>query len=64
MLPESDMTALTESKTAHFRALESLYLATPVNRILESHMAIPEVGLCRITFNVDEALYHAAGAVV
>jgi uncharacterized protein (TIGR00369 family) len=46
----------------HLRALESLYAEAPVNRLFRSSIEIPEQGLARIRFEVDEALFHAAGA--
>lgn len=48
---------------AHFRALESLYAAAPINRLFQSQLDIVEEGFARIHFAVDETLYHAAGAV-
>jgi uncharacterized protein (TIGR00369 family) len=48
---------------AHYRALEALYAAAPINRKFESRLEIVGEGLARIRFNVDETLYHAAGAV-
>jgi uncharacterized protein (TIGR00369 family) len=51
-----------EGAQAHFRALESLYAAAPINQLFRSRLEIPEQGVARITFNVDESLHHAAGA--
>jgi uncharacterized protein (TIGR00369 family) len=48
---------------AHFRALESLYAAAPINRLFESRLEIPEPGVARISFDLDERHFHAAGAV-
>ncbi|NNM77279.1 PaaI family thioesterase [Sphingomonas sp. ID1715] len=48
---------------AHFRALESLYAAAPINQIFPSRLEIPEEGVARITFDVGEPFHHAAGAV-
>jgi uncharacterized protein (TIGR00369 family) len=48
---------------AHFRALESLYAAAPINRLFESRLEIVEAGVARIHFCLDERHYHAAGAV-
>ncbi|MBH9536655.1 PaaI family thioesterase [Novosphingopyxis sp. YJ-S2-01] len=48
---------------AHFRALESLYRAAPINRLFESDIAITGPGQCDIVFDVDERYFHAAGAV-
>lgn len=47
---------------AHFRALESLYAAAAINRLFESRLEIGEAGVARIRFDVDERMYHAAGA--
>ena len=47
---------------AHFRALESLYAAAPVNQLFPSRLEIAETGIARILFDVDERVFHAAGA--
>lgn len=47
---------------AHFRALESLYAAAPINRLFESRLEIVESGLARIHFEISERYYHAGGA--
>ena len=47
---------------AHFRALESLYAAAPINRLFESRHEIAESGVARIHFQIEETHYHAAGA--
>ncbi|MBB3912173.1 PaaI family thioesterase [Sphingomonas desiccabilis] len=47
---------------AHFRALESLYAAAPINRLFESRLEIAESGVARIHFEIQETHYHAAGA--
>ncbi|MEL6873922.1 MAG: PaaI family thioesterase [Pseudomonadota bacterium] len=46
----------------HFRALERLYKEAPINQIFSSDLAILERGSARITFEIDERYYHAAGA--
>jgi uncharacterized protein (TIGR00369 family) len=48
---------------AHFRALESLYAAAPINQLFTSRLDIPESGVARIHFDIDERYYHAGGAV-
>ncbi len=48
--------------SSHFRALESLYAAAPINGLFRSRLEIPEAGTARITFDVDESVHHAAGA--
>ncbi|TPG15597.1 PaaI family thioesterase [Sphingomonas oligophenolica] len=49
--------------TAHFRALESLYAAAPINQLFESRLTIVAPGVARIEFDLDERHFHAAGAV-
>ncbi|HYZ47742.1 MAG TPA: PaaI family thioesterase [Sphingomonas sp.] len=48
---------------AHFRALESLYAAAPINKLFRSRLEIVEEGFARIMFDVDAQLHHAAGAM-
>jgi uncharacterized protein (TIGR00369 family) len=47
---------------AHFRALESLYRQAPINRLFRSTLEIVEAGFARIRFDVDDTVFHAAGA--
>jgi uncharacterized protein (TIGR00369 family) len=47
---------------AHFRALESLYAAAPINGLFESRLDIPEAGVARISFTIEPRHYHAGGA--
>lgn len=58
MLPES----ITSGAAAHHRALEALYHAAPVNRLFPSTLEITGEGTATIRFEVDERVYHAAGA--
>lgn len=46
----------------HYRALEQLYASAPINRKFASTLHIPCEGLSRLTFDITEADYHAAGA--
>ncbi|MCB5425385.1 PaaI family thioesterase [Altererythrobacter sp. CC-YST694] len=46
----------------HYRALESLYASAPINTLFPSRLTIPSRGTARIEFDVDERVYHAAGA--
>ena len=46
----------------HWRALEGLYAAAPVNQQFASTLTITGAGTARIAFAVDERCYHAAGA--
>ncbi len=59
-LPEDDSPS---GAAAHFRALESLYRSAPINRMFRSELTIPSEGQSIIDFEVDESLFHAAGAV-
>ncbi|MFC3578650.1 PaaI family thioesterase [Sphingomonas hylomeconis] len=54
--------AMLEGEQAHFRALESLYAAAPINRLFESTLEIPQSGVARISFDIDERYFHAGGA--
>ena len=47
---------------AHRRALESLYRQAAINRLFRSSIEIAEQGFARIEFEVEEAMFHAAGA--
>ena len=47
----------------HWRALESLYAAAPINKALfRSRLEIPGEGQSRITYQVEPNCFHAAGA--
>ena len=48
---------------AHFRSLESLYAAAPVNRLFPSRLHIDASGEARIAFDVTPDYFQAAGAV-
>lgn len=58
MLPEPAPTGAD----VHFRALERLYAAAPINHLFESRLSIMEEGRSRLEFNITEQVYHAAGA--
>jgi len=47
---------------AHLRALEALYEAAPINRLLRSQLTLPQAGHSLIRFPVTADTYHAAGA--
>ena len=51
-----------EGAAAHYRALESLYAAAPINRFFDSRLELTEPGQSRIYFSVDERHFHDAGA--
>ena len=46
----------------HWRGLESLYTAAPINALFTSRLSILGEGDARIVFEVDPQHYHAAGA--
>ncbi|MEO6091500.1 MAG: PaaI family thioesterase [Novosphingobium sp.] len=46
----------------HWRALEGLYRSAPVNALFRSSLEILGEGQTRITFEIDESCFHAAGA--
>ncbi len=46
----------------HYRALERLYGSAPINSKFASSLEIVAEGRARITFDVTEGSYHAAGA--
>jgi uncharacterized protein (TIGR00369 family) len=47
---------------AHFRALERLYAAAPINRLFDSGLTIAAPGTATIRFDLTAAHFHAAGA--
>ena len=49
-------------QVAHFRALESLYASAPINLLFQSRLEIVQEGFARIRFDIDEQVFHAAGA--
>jgi uncharacterized protein (TIGR00369 family) len=57
-----DSGPLVQGQEAHFRALESLYAAAPINQLFDSALTIPSAGLARIHFTIDERHFHAGGA--
>ena len=52
----------SEGATAHFHALEALYRNAPINNLFESRLEIVEEGVSKISFTVDESVFHAAEA--
>ncbi len=54
--------APSAGERAHFDALQSLYAAAPINHLFASRLEVVESGLARIHFEVDERVFHAAGA--
>ena len=60
--PDSGPDGIDRGESAHFRALESLYAAAPINRLFDSVLEIPAPGIARIRFSIDERYFHAGGA--
>ena len=46
----------------HYRALERLYSSAPINQTFNSRLEIPGEGRSRIVFQIEESVFHAAGA--
>ena len=64
-LPDSRAEAAADPDDAaslHYRALERLYAAAPINALFPSRLAITGSGTARIEFEVGEPVHHAAGA--
>jgi uncharacterized protein (TIGR00369 family) len=60
--PEGRADAGEAAASLHYRALESLYAAAPINALFPSRLTITGRGASRIEFEVDEQVHHAAGA--
>lgn len=61
MPPEGDSLP-AEGAASHWRALEGLYASAAINELFASRLEIRGEGRARITFEVTERLFHAAGA--
>lgn len=62
-MPPDGLAPPVEGAAAHFRALEALYAAAPINQLFPSRLEITGSGTSRIRFELDERHYHAGGAV-
>ena len=64
MPPEATSTGNDDKVGAqlHHRALERLYASAPINAKFASRLEITGQGLSRISFTIDEEVFHAAGA--
>ena len=60
--PDGAVMADVSGAEVHYRALESLYAAAPINRLFDSRLEIVGEGHARIRFQVDETVHHAANA--
>jgi uncharacterized protein (TIGR00369 family) len=48
---------------AHYRGLEAMFRAAPVNLIIDSQLTIIGEGEARIEFPIDPKLFHAGGGI-
>lgn len=51
-----------EGEAEHFRALERLYAAAPINRLFHSALEVPEPGRATIRFTIGPDVFHAGSA--
>jgi uncharacterized protein (TIGR00369 family) len=56
------MSPETPGAQLHWRALERLYEAAPINRLFASRLEIAEAGAATIRFVIEPDCFHAAGA--
>ena len=61
-LPDRGAEGEEAGAALHYRALERLYAAAPVNALFASRLTITSRGTSRIEFEIDERVHHAAGA--
>lgn len=61
-MPSDDESSEQPGAASHWRALESLYASAAINHLFESKLAIHGSGKARITFEITEDVFHAAGA--
>ncbi|WP_067596836.1 PaaI family thioesterase [Altererythrobacter ishigakiensis] len=54
--------ASSQGAELHHRALERLYASAPINEKFNSRLEITGDGRSRIIFQVEESVFHAAGA--
>ena len=62
MTPPEEPAGQPVGAALHYRALERLYRAAPVNALFPSRLTITGEGRSRIEFTVDERVHHAAHA--
>jgi uncharacterized protein (TIGR00369 family) len=53
---------MTIDKTQHYRSLQNMYLAAPINQLYQPTITVTE-GSAEICIQLQEAYYHSAGAV-
>jgi uncharacterized protein (TIGR00369 family) len=60
--PRGGPAAASAGANFHYRALEGLYAAAPINSMFRSRLDIEGEGRARIAFSVTPETFHAAGA--
>jgi uncharacterized protein (TIGR00369 family) len=62
MKPVTPPDPAPSGEAAHFRALEHLYAAAPINNLFDSTLEIPAAGIAWIRFTIHPDVFHAGGA--
>lgn len=62
MSPDRHHDPAPSGAISHWRALEGLYATAAINQLFESKLEVTGHGAARISFDVTEKVYHAAGA--
>ena len=62
MTPPEELAGQPVGAALHYRALERLYRAAPVNALFPSRLEITGEGRSRLLFTVTPGVFHAAGA--
>ena len=62
MSPEGVEAAADSGASFHYRALEGLYAAAPINALFASRLTILGEGSARIAFPISPETFHAGGA--
>jgi len=61
-MPPEESTTPSAGARLHWRALEGLYAAAPINRMFRSELEVVSEGHARIRFEITPEVFHAAGA--
>ncbi|MCK0129736.1 PaaI family thioesterase [Erythrobacter sp. F6033] len=61
-MPPEEASDAMPGADSHYRALERLYSSAPINQKFASKIELPGEGRSRLTFTIDEDVFHAAGA--
>ena len=64
MQPDEDLgSPFGFNAKAHYRGLEAMFRAAPVNLIIDSQLTIIGEGEARIEFPIDRKLFHVGGGI-